>query len=114
MALRTRGPFLRLLASASYVGGKAPLKAPATCDAYMTTERFHLPCGYAAPHSVGMTLYLPTERSFATEEDMQKYMKMLDMYDMNGVERRELVISLKGVVQHFVDIGLAMTLFRWR
>lgn len=32
-------------------------------------------------------------------------MKMLDGYDMNDVERRELVISLQGVVQHFVDIG---------
>jgi hypothetical protein len=40
-----------------------------------------------------------------TEEDIQKYMKMLDGYDMSDEERREYVVTLCGFVQHFVDIA---------
>lgn len=40
-----------------------------------------------------------------TEEDIQKYMKMLDEYDMSDDERREYVVTLYGVMEHFVDIG---------
>jgi len=40
-----------------------------------------------------------------TEDDIQKYMKMLDEFDMADNERREYVVTLYGIIEHFVDMA---------
>jgi hypothetical protein len=56
---------------------------------------------------VSLILTNLTDRPFVTEDEIQNYMKMLDEFDMTERERREYVLTLYGVMEHFVDMAFA-------